>query len=192
MLAEKEILHLHQKVISDNDASAFSQLYVAFLPKLLPFAQSIIKNKELSEEIVSDVFIKVWERRERLKDIVNFKLYLYVSTKNTALNYLKRHFRKNVISIDDMNIDLSSATYTPEQILISTELINKINSAISMLPAKCKLIFKLAKEDGLKYNEIAHLLNISIKTIDSQMAIAIKRIAATINFNLEKRYKNNL
>ena len=191
MLAAEEILLLHQKAISDNDASAFSQLYVAFLPKLLPFAQSIIKNKELSEEIVSDVFIKVWERRGRLKDIVNFKLYLYVSTKNTALNYLKRHFRKNVISIDDMNIDLSSATYTPEQILISTELINKINNAIALLPSKCKLIFKLAKEDGLKYNEIAHLLNISVKTIDNQMAIAIKRIAATINFNLEKKCKNN-
>jgi len=108
-----------------------------------------------------------------------------------SLNYLKRHFRKNVISINDMDIELSSITYTPEQILVSSELVNKINNAIALLPSRCKLIFKLAKEDGFKYNEIAQLLNISVKTIDNQMSIAIKKIAATINFDLEKKNINN-
>ena len=191
MLATEVIVQLHQKVTTESDAVSFSQLYVAFLPMLLQFSQSIIKNKELSEEIVSDVFIRVWERRAQLHSIVNFKLYLYVSTKNTSLNYLKRHFRKNVISISDMDIELSSITYTPEQILVSSELVNKINNAIALLPTRCKLIFKLAKEDGFKYNEIAQLLNISVKTIDNQMSIAIKKIAATINFDLEKKSINN-
>jgi len=85
MLATEVIVQLHQKVTAESDAVSFSQLYVAFLPMLLQFSQSIIKNKELSEEIVSDVFIRVWERRAQLHSIVNFKLYLYVSTKNTSL-----------------------------------------------------------------------------------------------------------
>ena len=190
MLTIDEILQLQQKVCSENDVNAYGQLYTSFMPKLIQFAKSIIKNKELAEEIVSDVFVKVWEKRAQLCGIENLRLYLYISTKNTALNYLSRHYRKNLVSLDDINIEVSTIQYSPEQILINSEMINRINAAIAMLPPRCRLIFKLAKEDGLKYNEIAKLLNISIKTIDNQMAIAIKKIATSINYDLKKVSKN--
>lgn len=186
MLATEEIKNLQKKIATNNDQNAFGQLYVVFMPRLVQFAQSIIKNKELAEEIVSDVFIKIWQNRQHLKEVDNFKLYLYISTKNTALNYLSRHYRKNVISLDEFTIIPVSVNYNPEQILITSELINRINTSIAMLPSRCKLIFKLAKEDGLKYNEIAKLLNISVKTIDGQMAIAVKKIGKAISFNLKK------
>lgn len=190
MLVFEEIKYLQKRIAVESDEQALGQLYMAFMPNLLQFAQSIIKNKELAEEIVSDVFIKIWQNREHLKGVENFKLYLYISTKNTALNYLSRHFRKDVLSLDDINITLASVNYNPEQILITSELINRINATITMLPARCRLIFKLAKEDGLRYNEIAQLLNISVKTIDSQMAIAVKKIGKAISFNLKKEPKN--
>ena len=189
MLAKQEILFLQREISMHNDQNAFGQLYVAYMPNLIQFAQSILKNKELAEDVVSDVFMKVWQNRSNLINIDNFKLYLYISTKNTSFNYLSRHFRKDVISLDDMSLSIGNISYNPEEMLITSEVINRINLAISMLPPRCKLIFKLVKEDGLKYSEIANLLNISVKTIDSQMAIAVKKIGNAINFDLKKEFK---
>jgi RNA polymerase sigma-70 factor (family 1) len=186
MISPNEIKELQYKISTDGDQHAYSQLYLAYMPYLLRFARSIIKNNELAEEVVSDVFIKVWQNRAELGKIENLKLYLYVSTKNTALNYLSRHFRKDVISLEEMSLNISMGTYNPEQLLITSEAVKKINLEIQKLPPRCRLIFKLVKEDRLRYNEIARLLNISVKTIDNQMAIALKKISNAINFDLKK------
>lgn len=186
MISSNEIKELQYKISADSDQHAYAQLYLAYMPYLLRFARSIIKNNELAEEVVSDVFIKVWQNRAELGKIDNLKLYLYVSTKNTALNYLSRHFRKDVISLEEMSLNISMGTYNPEQLLITSEAVKKINLEIQKLPPRCRLIFKLVKEDRLRYNEIARLLNISVKTIDNQMAIALKKISSAINFDLKK------
>ena len=184
-LHESKVLQI--KISQHGDEHAFGQLYVAYLPFLLKFAHSIIKNQELAEEIISDVFIKIWQNRHDIDKIDNFKLYIYISTKNTALNYLSRHFRKDTISLEEMSSNIAVSPYNPEQLLITSEAVKKINHEIQKLPARCKLIFKLVKEDGLRYNDIAELLNISVKTIDSQMAIALKKISSAINFDLKKK-----
>lgn len=186
MISPNEIKELQYKISADSDQHAYAQLYLAYMPYLLRFARSIIKNNELAEEVVSDVFIKVWQNRAELGKIDNLKLYLYVSTKNTALNYLSRHFRKDIISLEEMSLNISMGTYNPEQLLITSEAVKKINLEIQKLPPRCRLIFKLVKEDRLRYNEIARLLNISVKTIDNQMAIALKKISSAINFDLKK------
>lgn len=186
MISPNEIKELQCKISADSDQHAYAQLYLAYMPYLLRFARSIIKNNELAEEVVSDVFIKVWQNRAELGKIDNLKLYLYVSTKNTALNYLSRHFRKDVISLEEMSLNISMGAYNPEQLLITSEAVKKINLEIQKLPPRCRLIFKLVKEDRLRYNEIARLLNISVKTIDNQMAIALKKISSAINFDLKK------
>jgi RNA polymerase sigma-70 factor (family 1) len=186
MLAPHELKSLQLRIAYDNDQHAFAQLYVSSMPFLLQFANSIIKNRELAEEIVSDVFIKIWQKRNELRGIENFKLYLYISTKNTTLNYLSRHFRKDTISLDEMSLNITTGAYNPEQLLVTSEIAKRIDEEIQKLPNRCKLIFKLVKEDGLKYNDIANLLNISVKTIDNQMAIALKKISSAINFQLKK------
>lgn len=186
MLAPHELKALQYKIASDNDQHAFAQLYISSMPFLLQFANSIIKNKELAEEIVSDVFIKIWQKRSTLRDIENFKLYLYISIKNTALNYLSRHYRKETISLDEMSLNITTGAYNPEQLMVTSEVAKRIDEEIQKLPNRCKLIFKLVREDGLKYNDIASLLNISVKTIDNQMAIALKKISTAINFQLKK------
>src|SRR6476661_8352305 len=105
MLAEHELKNLQSKISVHNDQHAFAQLFVSSMPFLTQFAHSIIRNKELAEEIVSDVFIRIWQKRAALHTIANFKLYLYVSTKNTALNYLSRHYRKETVSLDEMALN---------------------------------------------------------------------------------------
>jgi RNA polymerase sigma-70 factor (family 1) len=186
MLSAVELKNLQDRIAVHNDQHAFSQLYISGMPFLLQFANSIIKNKELAEEIVSDVFIKIWQKRGTLDKIDNFKLYLYISTKNTALNYLSRHFRKDTISLDEMSLNVTTSPYNPEQLLITSEAVKKIDAEIQKLPPRCKIIFKLVKEDGLRYNDIASLLNISVKTIDNQMAIALKKISSAIHFEFKK------
>lgn len=186
MLKPEEIRELQFKIAQNNDDHAFGQLYMSFIHNLQKFAYSIIKNRELAEEIVSDVFIKIWQNKAHLTKIDNFKLYIYISTKNTALNYLSRHFRKEIISLDEMSLNIPAFSYNPENLMITSEAVKKIEFAIQNLPLRCRLIFKLAKEDGLKYNDIAKLLNISVNTIDNQMAIALKKISSAINFEFKK------
>ena len=185
MLSEEEIQLLQINIAEFDDTKAFGQLYVAYMHRLLQLAHSIIKNKELAEEIVSDVFVRIWQRRKNLKKVDNLRLYLYVSTKNTALNYLSRHFRKDTISLDEMSINMPIAGYNPEELMITSEAVRRIAVAIQQLPPRCKLVFKLVKEDRLKYNEIAQILNISVKTIDAQLAIALKKISSAVSFELK-------
>ena len=186
MLKPEEIRELQLKIAENNDDHAFGQLYISLFHNLQKFAKSIIKNKELSEEIVSDVFIKVWQNRAKLNEIENLRLYLYISARNTALNYLSRHFRKTIVSLDEMALNIPAVNYNPEKLMITDEAVKKIEFAIQSLPLRCRLIFKLAKEDGLKYNDIAKLLDISVNTIDNQMAIALKKISGAINFDFKK------
>ncbi len=189
MLSADEIRSLQVKIAENNDEQAFGRLYMAYLHNLLQFANSIIKNDELAEEIVSDVFVRIWQNRKNIGSIENFKLYLYISIKNTSLNYLSRHFRKEIVSLDELSMNIPLVAYNPEQLLITSEAVKRIEQEIGKLPARCRLIFKLVKEDGLKYNDIAKLLNISVKTIDNQMAIAVKKISGAINFELKKEFK---
>jgi len=186
MLNSDDIRELQLRIAEHNDDHAFGQLYMLYIHNLQQFANSIIKNQELAEDIVSDVFLKIWQNRATISKIENFKLYLYISTKNTALNYLSRHFRKEIVSLDEMSLNIPAVTYNPEQLMITSEAVKKIEYEIQNLPLRCRLIFKLAKEDGLKYNDIAKLLNISVKTIDNQMAIALKKISNAISFEFKK------
>ncbi|HAN66119.1 MAG TPA: hypothetical protein DCQ34_07595 [Chitinophagaceae bacterium] len=86
-----------------------------------------------------------------------------------------------------MQVTLNATPATPEQLLITSEALRKVEAEIQKLPARCRLIFKLVREDGLKYKDIASLLDISVKTIDNQMAIALKKIRMALQCNLEKK-----
>ncbi len=144
------------------------------------FSYSIIKSKEAAEEIVSDVFIKVWQMRSRLTEIDNLKVYLYTITKNFSINYIQRNYKNAPISIETMDIEVMIETGNPEELCISAEMVNNIRMAIHQLPPQCRIIFQLVKEDGLRYKEAAEVLNISALTVRNQLAIAIRKITASL------------
>jgi len=96
-----------------------------------------------------------------------------------------REKKQASFSIDDSLVELKSIYFNPEQLMITAEMFKRIRNAVQLLPPKCQLIFKLVKEDGLKYKEVAELLHLSLKTIESQMTIALRRIGKSIQFNLE-------
>ncbi len=177
---------LQRRIAIYDDQLAYQELFYLFYKPLLRFAHAFVRSHELSEEIVSDVFIRIWERRAQLEEIGNLKVYLYVSTRNMALKYLLKKQKQASIALDDLQVELESQHQDPGQLLLTQELMNRVSRAIDELPPRCKMVYKLIKEDGLRYKEVAEILNISIKTIDNQLAIALKKIGKAININLRK------
>jgi len=180
------IERLQQQVALFNNQQAYNALFLHFYPSLQQFAFSILRSKQLSEEVVSDVFIKIWEKRKMLHTITNLKFYLFTSTRNTALNYLKKQKGFQNLSPDEYWVELKSVFFDPEQLMITAEMISNIHTAVQSLPARCKLIFKLIKEEGLKYREVAELLDISVKTVENQMTLALKKIGTAIGFDMHR------
>ena len=182
-LFDQEELKLN---ISRGNEIAFEKLYLHFSVRLLSFASMLLKSKEQAEEVVEDVFVKLWCNRENVVEIRDIKLFLYTSTKNLCLNTLAKNSNKIFASsVELLDLDFYRDDENPQDKLITSELMKSMQQAIDALPERCRLIFKLIREDGLKYKEVAEILDISVNTIDNQMAIAVKRICAAMNIRKE-------
>jgi RNA polymerase sigma-70 factor (ECF subfamily) len=186
-----DIRELQRRMAVYDDESAYKELFLGFYKPLHQFAYSFVRSKELAEEIVSDIFLRIWTKRTDLENIENLKVYLYVGIKNTALKYLLKQQRQVAISIDELDVELESFSRNPEEMMLTAEMLHKIYQAVNTLPPRCKIIFKLIKEDGLRYKEVAEILNISIKTIDNQLAIALRKISKAVSVDLERVLRNN-
>jgi RNA polymerase sigma-70 factor (family 1) len=167
-----------------EDMKAYKELYILLFDGLHRFSFSLIKSSEGAEEIVSDVFIKLWQIRDQLNKIENLKVYLYTITKNFSLNYITKNSKNPVVHLEQMNIKTVLEFKSPEDLFISAEAVGNINKVIHSLPPQCKLIFQLVKEEGLKYKEVASVLNISVFTVRNQLAIAIRKIGEALPQNL--------
>lgn len=183
----KNINDLQRRIAVYEDEAAYKELFIQLFTSLTRFSTGIVQSKETAEEIVSDVFIKIWNDRARLNEIDDLQLYIYVAVKNNSLRKLKQVNKKSTLSIDAMNIEMDSLYQNPEEKILSNESLKDIDSAINSLPHRAKLIFKLAKEDRMKYKEIASLLNISVKTVDHQLAIALKKITSALGIGSRKK-----
>src|SRR5688572_15518896 len=159
----------------------FTQLYLHFGKKLIHFAVSLVRSKEISEELVEDVFVKLWANRNRITEIENLTVYLYVAVKNKSLNVLSQKAKELVAaSFDYLDTTIDEFAADPYDLMITAEMMSRMHQAIESLPPRCKMIFKLIREDGLKYKEVGDILNISVNTIDAQMAIAVKKICTAL------------
>jgi len=179
--------------IAINDSYiAYKKLFGLLFPSVKRFSYSLLKSPEQAEEVASDVMITLWRKRKTIASISNIKVYAFVIAKNLSLNILKKNSGGRIVSLDDISINLRINNTTPEWILINDELRQSLNNAIDGLPAQCKIIFRLVKEDGLSYKEVAEILEVSTKTVDSQLVIANKRLSVAIRkeFNLSpvKKY----
>jgi RNA polymerase sigma-70 factor (family 1) len=177
---------LLHKIQFQNDENAFKVFYTENAFKLFQFAFAFIRDKECSEEIVNDVFLKLWHQRNRISEIKNINVYLYVAVKNTAFNYSRKNKSKWFVDIDHISADHFYMSPEQEQILITGELKKRIEYSINQLPAKCKLIFKMVKEDGLTANEVAVILGISYKTVTTQLTIALKKLEQLLQSSLKE------
>lgn len=179
VIEENELRRLQER-IAMCDEKAFRQLFDYFSGKLFFFAMAIVKNKEGALEIVDEVFVKIWKNRSTITSISHIKVYLYTSVKNASLNYLARKANEQITETFDF-IDIQvREDYCPYQQMVTADIFKKIQEAVNELPPRCKMIFKLVREDGLKYREVADILNISANTVDAQMVIAVQRISEKV------------
>lgn len=169
------------RIALSEDIKAYKELYLLMFDSLFRFSYSFVKSTQVAQELVSDVFIKLWQIRGQLGTIDNLKPYLFSITKNVSLSHLARASKNISIQLDDIQLDemgVESAIdfKSPEDLYISKETVRNVIQAIRALPPQCQIIFSLVKVEGLKYKEVANLLDISVFTVRNQIAIALRKI----------------
>ena len=164
------------KQFKADDMSAFDIIYRKYSKKLYRFAYSIIKDKPDAEGIVHEVFIKVWEKRDRIDEYLSFESYLFTITYNTTISFIRRKVKekKYIEYLKSMQNSSIQSNIIPE--IEYKELKDKSEKIIGLLPLRQKQIYKLNREEGLTYKEIAAKLNISINTVETHMERALKSI----------------
>ncbi len=176
-------------IAEHDDQTAFDELFNSYFPGLVSFASNILKDRQLAEEIVEDVFVKLWLNRKTTVSIKSPSHYIYTAVKYASLSALKKN---KTDFFEDYPDDMVLSYSNPESAYISNENISLIADAINQLPSRCRLIFRLIKEEGLKYEEVAQLLQLSVKTVESQMTIAIKKLTNTLQQMLPDLTENLL
>jgi RNA polymerase sigma-70 factor (family 1) len=165
---------LMQEIKVDN-MFAFDVLYKKYSKKVYKFGYSILKSQEESENLMQDVFLNVWENRHNVKKNSSIKSYVFTITYNSAISVIRKKARESQF-IEYLK-SLQKINEEPVNIELEyNELTKKLDEIIKALPQRQKEVYLLHRVEGLKYNEIAERLNITVKTIENHMSRSLKTI----------------
>lgn len=163
-----------QRRIRAGDESAFDVVFRAHYPRLVRMAESVVHERASAEEIVQEVMLELWRRRESLQLEQSFGAYLMRSTRNRALNHV-RHERI-------VDRELASASLEPRESpgpdadILGVELEKVVREAIAALPERSREVFELSRVQGMRYVDIASVLEISVKTVEKRMGQALSEL----------------
>ncbi|WP_410222492.1 RNA polymerase sigma-70 factor [Pedobacter sp.] len=155
----------------EDDEYAFKQIYKRYAPRLYAAAYNLFRDKPLCEDLIQELFADLWIKRKNL-NIKSLKPYLYTSAKNRALMAM----RSGRTMLSETALEKLIADYATDDRLNIRELNDILNKSIDSLPDKCREIFRLSRNEHLSNKEIAERLNISIKTVENQMTIALRKL----------------
>lgn len=178
-MTESEVRKLLRRIKELNSQTAFREFYNLTYDRLFRIAYYYVKQEEISQEIVLDVFLKLWEQRATLLDIRNIEDYCFILVKNASLNQLEKEDRR-LASSSNTVIDPIASGSSPEETLISEELFARYVKALDRLPERCREIFIRIREEKQTYAEVAEALNISTKTVDAHLQKATHRLKEMI------------
>lgn len=174
--AKPDLIVLWNKICLESDINAFEQLYRFLYSRLIRFSVYYVGDKQAAEDLVTEVFVKCWENRTSGTSILNPESYLFIAVKNQSLKYLKKNSSVTFIDLVDVDEDISVTAQTPQYILERKELHKQLNLAIESLAPQAREVFRLIKEGGMKYKEVAEMLNISPRTVQTQLFRAIAKL----------------
>lgn len=161
------------ELIKNGNESAFDKVYLKYFKNLHTYAQNFTKDNDTAEEIIQNVFCRIWEKRHQLKTDGYLKSFLYRAVHNECINFLKHETVRSSFNVYHTNQMKHTESDLSTEILAS-ELEKQMHSAINELPDQCRLIFQMSRFEQLKYQQIAEQLHISIKTVENQMGKALK------------------
>mgnify|MGYP003578033200 CR=1 FL=1 len=172
--------------LRNGDESAYTYLIDTYHHKLCVYANSLVKNIYNAEDIVQNVFIKVWEQRTRLKTEHSLKSFLYKLVYNEFIDLYRKN--QSLFSLEKSYYDALNGIVQEEDPESFERVLNAVNKEIQNLPPKCKEVFILSKKEGLTNIEIAEHLDVSIKTVEAQITKAF----SSLRFSLEDKVKTIL
>ena len=178
---KEHILLLWHNVCFNNDVKAFEAFYYLLYDALVRFSVLYVNQRENAEEIVTDVFVKSWINRANMQHVERPDTYFFVAVKNQSLNYLKKYSSIHVVPVEDSAEANLIDTADPQMQLEKKEMHFYLDQSIETLPQQCRIIFKLIKEDGLKYKEVAEILNISPRTVQTQLCRAMHKLSISLS-----------
>ena len=147
-------------------------IFRTWYPSLVRASESIVRSRAVAEEVVQDVMLELWKRRESLADDSSPQAYLFQSTRNRSLNHV-RHARVEKKS-EPFAKRAEAVDAIAHSHIVEDEMREAMQRAIDGLPERCREIFELSRTRGLKYLEISALLGISVKTVEAQMGKALR------------------
>ncbi|MDR1666357.1 MAG: RNA polymerase sigma-70 factor [Bacteroidales bacterium] len=165
-------------ILPDIDLSSFESIYNAYFPVLYNYVVTIVKDRTEAEDIVSDVFLKLWEEKDNIAIRTSVKAYLFKSSYNQSINVLKRkkvheryeNYFQHLALLAEADPDY------PLSQLIEKELTGILTKTIEKLPQQCRVIFNMSRNDGLTHEEIAQQLGVSVNTVHMQIRRALKKL----------------
>lgn len=174
-MTEQEVRRYLRKMSEHDSQTAFRAFYDMTYDRLFRIAYYYTHREEWSQEIVLDVFLKLWNHRKQLLDISNIEDYCFILTKNASLNYIEKEERRPTLSSEALQ-EPSDQAVSPEDTLISEELFARYVKALDRLPERCREVFIRIREEKQTYAQVAQELGISTKTVDAQLQKATGRL----------------
>lgn len=175
MEANLQVLYSDQQLLTrlhNDDKGALEIIFKTYYAPLVRFAKNILKNEAQAEDIVQEVFLKVWDKRNDINIMTSFKSYLYMAVRNHCFNTLKTNERKHWLN-DDLENDHNFAINDTIATIEAKQLNKKINEIINLLPEKCRITFQLSRFENMSYKEIAESMDVSVKTVENQIGKAL-------------------
>ncbi len=170
--------------IKSGDEFAYKRLFDEYYVPLCIFAKRFTNDLDASKDIVQDLFVKLYHDRDHLDVKTSLKSYLYQAVKNRCLNYVK-HEQIHATHISNIQLKISRESHNWSEEILETELQARIYDIISKLPSQCQRIFKMSRLDGLKNQQIADDLNLSIRTVETQISKALKTLRTDLSHYLK-------
>ncbi|QEM11397.1 RNA polymerase sigma factor [Mucilaginibacter rubeus] len=172
-----------QQLLACGDEAAYNELYGRYAVQINRFMQKYLHSAVLSEDATHDVFIKIWNKREQLKNVQSFKAYLFTVARNQALDNLKTAFRTES-AISQISATITEYRNTVEEERLTKEYLLFIENVLAALPQRSREIFALCREQGKTYDQAAKELGISRNAIKNHMVLTMKVLSSKVETEL--------
>jgi RNA polymerase sigma-70 factor, ECF subfamily len=166
--------------IREGDERALEIVFRAHFAGMATFVERFVRSPDVAEELVQDIFLKIWTKRKQLTEIESLKTYLYRAARNQALNFLRRAKLERRWQEERGVAGEPATTFAADDDASGQELSAAVQAAVDQLPPRCKEVFLLSRVGGLTYADIARTLGISIKTVETQMGRALKALRGAL------------